>query len=58
MASWKKTITFPFRKAVTFFNQQPRDQKKTQPGTFNYIVILVATYFLCMQKITIHVMYN
>ncbi|KAK4749573.1 hypothetical protein SAY87_027022 [Trapa incisa] len=23
MASWKKTITTPFRKACTFFNQQP-----------------------------------
>ncbi|KAK4759343.1 hypothetical protein SAY87_022474 [Trapa incisa] len=29
MASWKKTITSPFRKACTFFNQQPpRDHKK------------------------------
>ncbi|XP_044500491.1 uncharacterized protein LOC123221670 [Mangifera indica] len=30
MASWKKTITSPFRKARTFFNQQPaatRDDK-------------------------------
>ncbi|KAG6756909.1 hypothetical protein POTOM_037208 [Populus tomentosa] len=35
MASWKKTITSPFRKACTFFNQQQpvsRD-KKSQPGT-------------------------
>ncbi|KAE8077162.1 hypothetical protein FH972_015752 [Carpinus fangiana] len=33
MTSWKKTITTPFRKACTFFNQQPRDpQKKPQPG--------------------------
>ncbi|KAL9390627.1 hypothetical protein Peur_019232 [Populus x canadensis] len=34
MASWKKTITSPFRKACTFFNQQQpvsRD-KKSQPG--------------------------
>ncbi|KAK4266027.1 hypothetical protein QN277_027002 [Acacia crassicarpa] len=23
MASWKKTITTPFKKARTFFNQQP-----------------------------------
>ncbi|KAJ1402990.1 hypothetical protein SESBI_27596 [Sesbania bispinosa] len=31
MASWKKTITTPFKKACTFFNQQPtRDQKKSQ----------------------------
>ncbi|MFQ6620879.1 hypothetical protein Gotur_003004 [Gossypium turneri] len=27
MASWKKTIATPFRKACTFFNQQPRDKK-------------------------------
>ncbi|KAG2407389.1 uncharacterized protein HKW66_Vig0022110 [Vigna angularis] len=32
MASWKKTITTPFKKACTFFNNQPpRDQKKSQP---------------------------
>ncbi|KAJ1418743.1 hypothetical protein SESBI_15680 [Sesbania bispinosa] len=31
MASWKKTITTPFKKACTFFNQQPtRDHKKSQ----------------------------
>ncbi|XP_061338159.1 uncharacterized protein LOC133285028 isoform X1 [Gastrolobium bilobum] len=31
MASWKKTITSPFKKACTFFNQQPpRDDKKSQ----------------------------
>ncbi|XP_027332950.1 uncharacterized protein LOC113847852 [Abrus precatorius] len=32
MASWKKTITTPFKKACTFFNQQQptRDQKKSQ----------------------------
>ncbi|KAK4767658.1 hypothetical protein SAY86_015408 [Trapa natans] len=30
MASWKKTITSPFRKACTFFNQQPlREQRKS-----------------------------
>ncbi|KAK8622526.1 hypothetical protein V6N13_117436 [Hibiscus sabdariffa] len=27
MASWKKTIASPFKKACTFFNQQPRDKK-------------------------------
>ncbi|KAG4946665.1 hypothetical protein AAZX31_15G175300 [Glycine max] len=28
MASWKKTIATPFKKACTFFNQQPpRDHK-------------------------------
>ncbi|KAG2726646.1 hypothetical protein I3843_01G119400 [Carya illinoinensis] len=35
MASWKKTITTPFKKACTFFNQQPRDQKKPQPENEN-----------------------
>ncbi|KAB2614438.1 aspartate--tRNA ligase [Pyrus ussuriensis x Pyrus communis] len=36
MASWKKTITTPFRKACTFFNQQPggREQKKSQLQDF------------------------
>ncbi|ESR32434.1 hypothetical protein WN944_025214 [Citrus x changshan-huyou] len=34
MASWKKTITSPFRKACTFFNQQPAasKDKKSQPA--------------------------
>ncbi|KAI4364527.1 hypothetical protein MLD38_020605 [Melastoma candidum] len=26
MASWKKTISTPFKKAATFFNQQPREK--------------------------------
>ncbi|KOM33343.1 hypothetical protein LR48_Vigan01g289900 [Vigna angularis] len=47
MASWKKTITTPFKKACTFFNNQPpRDQKKSQPGlsppsflTFFYLML-------------------
>lgn len=35
MASWKKTITSPFRKACTFLNQQPRDKKsRPLPGIF------------------------
>ncbi|XP_022935724.1 uncharacterized protein LOC111442547 [Cucurbita moschata] len=29
MASWKKTITSPIRKACTIFNQHPRDSKKS-----------------------------
>ncbi|CAK9318423.1 unnamed protein product [Citrullus colocynthis] len=29
MASWKKTIISPFRKACTIFNQNPRDPKKS-----------------------------
>ena len=33
MASWKKTIASPFKKACTFFNQQPpREHKKSQIG--------------------------
>ncbi|KAH7573909.1 hypothetical protein ACOSP7_007847 [Xanthoceras sorbifolium] len=37
MASWKKTITSPFRKACTFFNQQPssRDKIKSQPEQYD-----------------------
>ncbi|GMY28057.1 hypothetical protein FCV25MIE_23299 [Fagus crenata] len=47
MASWKKTITSPFRKAVTFFNQQPRDQKKTQPGHENRVMDLQGEVMAC-----------
>lgn len=36
MASWKRTITSPFRKACTFFNpqqqQSSREEKKSQTG--------------------------
>ncbi|XP_054807142.1 uncharacterized protein LOC129309554 isoform X2 [Prosopis cineraria] len=34
MASWKKTITTPFKKACTFFNHQPPREhpKKSQSG--------------------------
>ncbi|KAK4741642.1 hypothetical protein SAY87_025230 [Trapa incisa] len=36
MASWKKTITSPFRKACTFFNQQPqREHRSPTIITFN-----------------------
>ncbi|KAG6386274.1 hypothetical protein SASPL_155168 [Salvia splendens] len=35
MASWVRTITSPFRKACTFFNQ-PRD-KKSQQGTTAFV---------------------
>ncbi|XP_065867591.1 uncharacterized protein [Euphorbia lathyris] len=39
MASWKKTIASPFKKACTFFNQQqPRDgstKKSLQSGNEN-----------------------
>ncbi|XP_020228506.1 uncharacterized protein LOC109809576 [Cajanus cajan] len=33
MASWKKTITTPFKKACTFFNQQPTRDQKNKPQT-------------------------
>ncbi|KAK3415745.1 hypothetical protein EUGRSUZ_H01515 [Eucalyptus grandis] len=32
MASWKKTISSPFRKARTFFNQSPSRDKKPRQG--------------------------
>ncbi|CDO98682.1 unnamed protein product [Coffea canephora] len=33
MTSWVRTISSPFRKARTFFNQQsPRDDKSKQPA--------------------------
>ncbi|MED6107748.1 hypothetical protein PIB30_048761 [Stylosanthes scabra] len=42
MASWKKTIATPFKKARTFFNQQPpRDHhhKKSQTEQENRVVM-------------------
>ncbi|WVZ09117.1 hypothetical protein V8G54_013647 [Vigna mungo] len=48
MASWKKTITTPFKKACTFFNQQPpRDQKKSQPGLSPPFSLLSLYLILC-----------
>ncbi|KAG8658973.1 uncharacterized protein LOC110608202 [Manihot esculenta] len=46
MASWKKTITSPFKKACTFFNQQPRD-KKSQPGHENRVMDLHGEVMAC-----------
>ncbi|KAF2310363.1 hypothetical protein GH714_008011 [Hevea brasiliensis] len=46
MASWKKTITSPFKKACTFFNQQPRD-KKSQPGNENCVMDLHGEVMAC-----------
>ncbi|KAI5572333.1 hypothetical protein POPTR_010G004000v4 [Populus trichocarpa] len=49
MASWKKTITSPFRKACTFFNQQQavsRD-KKSQPGEEKRVLDLHGEVMAC-----------
>ncbi|KDP28024.1 hypothetical protein JCGZ_19104 [Jatropha curcas] len=41
MASWKKTIASPFKKACTFFNQQPRDKKsQPEPGNENRVMVM------------------
>ncbi|BFG15912.1 uncharacterized protein Pyn_15631 [Prunus yedoensis var. nudiflora] len=49
MPSWKKTITSPFRKACTFFNQQPgRDQKKSQlQGSESSVMALHGEVMAC-----------
>ncbi|CAK7327455.1 unnamed protein product [Dovyalis caffra] len=51
MTSWKKTITSPFKKACTFFNQQQpqpvsRD-KKSQPGNENRAMDLHGEVMAC-----------
>jgi hypothetical protein len=47
MASWKKTITTPFKKACTFFKEQPtRDHKKSQTGLFIVHHPLLATILI------------
>ncbi|XP_061338160.1 uncharacterized protein LOC133285028 isoform X2 [Gastrolobium bilobum] len=48
MASWKKTITSPFKKACTFFNQQPpRDDKKSQTEQENRVMDLHGEVMAC-----------
>ncbi|KAH7513574.1 uncharacterized protein LOC107433374 [Ziziphus jujuba] len=47
MASWKKTITSPFRKACTFFNQQPRDHKKSQQDNETRVMDLHGEVMAC-----------
>ncbi|KAK7855090.1 uncharacterized protein LOC112020326 [Quercus suber] len=48
MTSWKKTIATPFKKACTFFNQQPsRDPKKNQPGQENRVMDLQGEVMAC-----------
>ncbi|KAH1120589.1 hypothetical protein J1N35_003749 [Gossypium stocksii] len=46
MASWKKTIATPFRKACTFFNQQPRD-KKSQTEHEKHVMDLHGEVMAC-----------
>ncbi|KAK7388102.1 hypothetical protein VNO78_22907 [Psophocarpus tetragonolobus] len=54
MASWKKTITTPFKKACTFFNQQQqqqqqptRDQKKSQTEQESGVMDLQGEVMAC-----------
>ncbi|XP_010999338.1 PREDICTED: uncharacterized protein LOC105107199 [Populus euphratica] len=50
MASWKKTITSPFRKACTFFNQQQQPvsrDKKSQPGGEKRVLDLHGEVMAC-----------
>ncbi|KAK2450116.1 hypothetical protein P8452_13688 [Trifolium repens] len=48
MASWKKTIATPFKKACTFFNQPPtRDQKKSQIEQENRVMDLHGEVMAC-----------
>ncbi|GAU16755.1 hypothetical protein L195_g024181 [Trifolium pratense] len=48
MASWKKTITTPFKKACTFFKEQPtRDHKKSQTEQERRIMDLQGEVMAC-----------
>ncbi|KAG4929488.1 hypothetical protein AAZX31_17G041400 [Glycine max] len=49
MASWKKTITTPFKKACTVFKQQqpPRDQKKSQTEQERQVMDLQGEVMAC-----------
>ncbi|AES92102.1 hypothetical protein MtrunA17_Chr4g0069521 [Medicago truncatula] len=49
MASWKKTITTPFKKACTFFKEQPttRDPKKSQTEQERRIMDLQGEVMAC-----------
>ncbi|KAE9601551.1 hypothetical protein Lal_00040729 [Lupinus albus] len=52
MASWKKTITTPFKKVSTLFNHQPpRDSnnsnKKTQTEQENHVMDLQGEVMAC-----------
>lgn len=44
--SWVRTITSPFRKARTLFNQESsRDKKSHQEGMYVYIYIVMCSIF-------------
>ncbi|KAK4745577.1 hypothetical protein SAY87_011889 [Trapa incisa] len=47
MASWKKTITSPFRKACTFFNQPQQREKKPQQERENSVLALQGEVMAC-----------
>ncbi|KAK7267341.1 hypothetical protein RIF29_20010 [Crotalaria pallida] len=53
MASWKKTITTPFKKACTLFNQQPprennnNNKKKSQTEKENRVMDLQGEVMAC-----------
>ncbi|XP_016509848.2 uncharacterized protein LOC107827269 [Nicotiana tabacum] len=53
MTSWVKTITTPFRKARTFFNNQqsprdsPREKKSQEEGSENHVVDLQGEVMAC-----------
>ncbi|KAI4311045.1 hypothetical protein MLD38_035981 [Melastoma candidum] len=48
MASWKKTIATPFKKAATFFNQQPREKKPPlHPGHEKSVMDLHGEVMAC-----------
>ncbi|CAJ2644804.1 uncharacterized protein LOC123909483 [Trifolium pratense] len=58
MASWKKTIATPFKKACTFFNQpQQRDQKKSQIEQENRVMDLHGEVMACGYE-DVHVMWS
>ncbi|EXB80273.1 hypothetical protein L484_025129 [Morus notabilis] len=48
MTTWKKTIASPFKKACTFFNQQPREpNKKSQQGNGSSVMDLQGEVMAC-----------
>ncbi|XP_058730084.1 uncharacterized protein LOC131602092 [Vicia villosa] len=48
MTSWKKTITTPFKKACTFFKDQPtRDLKKSQTEQERSVMDLQGEVMAC-----------
>lgn len=53
MTSWVKTITTPFRKARTFFNNQqsprdsPREKKSQEEGMYIQYLCIIMQSILC-----------